>query len=313
MTIDVTQFLAMFIDESFEGLDRMRAGLRDMTPGNVDAETLNSVFCAAHSIKGGSATFGLPEIAEFSRVLTTLLGAMRAGDTDMTDEAHAVLLSSIDCLGEMLLAKQADAAVDERKAARQQRALEQLLPASAPGSAPGGTAPSRPANARAPGDARRQGTPAGSTDRGSRAAPNTAGRAAQAIDEINASNSRIAEIAGVIDDIALQTNLLALNAGVEAARAGEPGRGFAVVATEVRNLAQRSATAAGEIKALIEGNLVMVATGAEPDTAAGGPQAVTPVQAVGVAAASDDSVLGGAPEACAVTPLAAANGTDEDE
>jgi methyl-accepting chemotaxis protein len=84
-----------------------------------------------------------------------------------------------------------------------------------------------------------------------------------AMAEINRSSKKVADIVGVIDEIAFQTNLLALNAAVEAARAGEQGRGFAVVAAEVRSLAQRSASSAREIKALIGDSVQKVDDGAD--------------------------------------------------
>ncbi|MCE3264067.1 MAG: chemotaxis protein [Pseudoduganella sp.] len=88
-------------------------------------------------------------------------------------------------------------------------------------------------------------------------------RVVETMDSINESSSKIVDIISVIDGIAFQTNILALNAAVEAARAGEQGRGFAVVASEVRNLAQRSAAAAKEIKQLIGDSVERVGAGSK--------------------------------------------------
>jgi methyl-accepting chemotaxis protein len=120
-----------------------------------------------------------------------------------------------------------------------------------------------------------------------------------AMHEINRASKKIADIIGVIDEIAFQTNLLALNAAVEAARAGEQGRGFAVVATEVRNLAGRSATAAKEIKALIqdsvskvnEGSRLVDESGRTLDEIVGAVKKVTDIVAE-IAAASREQSAG---------------------
>jgi len=111
-------------------------------------------------------------------------------------------------------------------------------------------------------------------------------QAVAAMDGIRKSSGQIGEIIGVIDEIAFQTNLLALNAGVEAARAGDAGRGFAVVAQEVRALAQRSAEAAKEIKALVANSSTDVAKGVKLVDEAG-----TTLTAISVKVAEMDALV----------------------
>lgn len=110
---------------------------------------------------------------------------------------------------------------------------------------------------------------AGSAQSAAQKGGEVVGAAVGAMSEITASSKKVAEIIGVIEQIAFQTNMLALNAAVEAARAGDQGRGFAVVAAEVRMLAQRSASAAKEIKALIHDSQDKVAQGARLVNASG--------------------------------------------
>lgn len=127
MSIDMAQFHQVFFEESFEGLEVMETGLMDLQPGDVDSEVINSIFRAAHSIKGGSGTFGFKAIADFTHVMETLLDEMREGKRDVSADNIDILLRSVDCLKEMLEAAQSGGEVDEVRVREQQDELEKEL------------------------------------------------------------------------------------------------------------------------------------------------------------------------------------------
>jgi two-component system chemotaxis sensor kinase CheA len=116
MSIDLSQFHAVFFEESFEGLDVMENALLDIQPEDPDAELINSIFRAAHSIKGGSGTFGFTQVSEFTHILETLLDKIREGEEKLEPESIDLFLQSVDCLRAMLEALQAEADVDTTRA-----------------------------------------------------------------------------------------------------------------------------------------------------------------------------------------------------
>ena len=127
MSIDMAQFHQVFFEESFEGLDIMETGLLNLDMGDVDPEEINTIFRAAHSIKGGSGTFGFTVVADFTHVMETLLDEMRDGRRQVTQSGIEVLLKSVDCLKEMLMAIQDEQAVDEVSVAKYKQALDSEL------------------------------------------------------------------------------------------------------------------------------------------------------------------------------------------
>lgn len=126
MAIDMSQFLQVFFDESLEGLEVMEASLLQLDEGHADDEVINTIFRAAHSIKGGSATFGLQELASFTHVLESLLDEMRSGRRQVTQTAVSLLLQSVDVLRSMLLASRDGVAPDRPRISQLQNALEAL-------------------------------------------------------------------------------------------------------------------------------------------------------------------------------------------
>lgn len=120
-------FRQTYLEESFEGLDVMETGLLNLPPGEPDKEKINEIFRAAHSIKGGSGTFGFNEIAGFTHVLETLLDEMRDGRRDVTQESIDAMLAAVDVLRDMLTKLQDHEPIDEERATEVQTLLEKIL------------------------------------------------------------------------------------------------------------------------------------------------------------------------------------------
>lgn len=100
--IDMDEIAELFIEESTEGLDIMESGLLNLDLGAADPETMNSIFRAAHSIKGGGATFGFTEVSDFAHHVETLLDEMRTGQRAVCNDGVDLLLQSVDCIREMV-------------------------------------------------------------------------------------------------------------------------------------------------------------------------------------------------------------------
>jgi two-component system chemotaxis sensor kinase CheA len=127
MSIDMSQFLETFYEESFEGLEIMETELLALDVGEADNETINTIFRAAHSIKGGSGTFGLNAVADFTHVMETLLDEMRDGKREVTEEAVNLLLTTVDVLREMLTALRENTELDAERIKVTHDQLEELL------------------------------------------------------------------------------------------------------------------------------------------------------------------------------------------
>jgi methyl-accepting chemotaxis protein len=196
-----------------------------------------------------AATIDIRRGDEFGRLLESLVemqAALRSVVSDVRESVSSISVASSEvAVGNQDLSQRTEQAASNLQ--QTASAIEQLT-ATVSQSADNARQASQMAHA-ASADATRGGE--------------VVGKVVHTMQEISSHSKKINEIIGVIDGIAFQTNILALNASVEAARAGEQGRGFAVVAGEVRNLAQRSAQAAKEIKTLISASTERVAAGSE--------------------------------------------------
>ncbi len=127
MAVNMEQFHQTFFEESFEGLDTMESSLLNLDVGTADAEVINTIFRAAHSIKGGSGTFGFMEVANFTHLMETLLDEMRNGQRAVTVDAVDLLLRAVDCLRLLLRAVQTGSDHDVELVVALQGELHDLL------------------------------------------------------------------------------------------------------------------------------------------------------------------------------------------
>jgi two-component system chemotaxis sensor kinase CheA len=162
MTLEMSQFHDAFFEEGFESLDSMEAALLKLDPSAPNAETINSVFRVAHSLKGGSGMFGFTEITSFTHTLETLLDELRSNRKQVTSGIVDLLLKSTDVLRGMLQATKAKTPIDQQAMADLQFDLELLVaqPAASVAAAPAALAV---APAPTPAPASSQESPAGST------------------------------------------------------------------------------------------------------------------------------------------------------
>ena len=127
MTIDLTQFHDAFFEESFEALDAMEAALLKLDIGAPEPELINTIFRVAHSIKGGSATFGFSGIASFTHSCETLLDELRSGGMQVTIEISDLLLKTVDVMREMLRATQSKQQIDMQRTSDVQFDVEAMI------------------------------------------------------------------------------------------------------------------------------------------------------------------------------------------
>lgn len=127
MSIDLSQFHQVFFEESFEGLDIMESSLLELSLDEVDSEVINTIFRAAHSIKGGAGTFGFQQVSEFTHVVETLLDEIRAGDRTIEQQHVDLFLQSVDCIKGLLSDLQAGNEPEMDHAHELKRQFEAIL------------------------------------------------------------------------------------------------------------------------------------------------------------------------------------------